>query len=70
MSFPLVFSDVSLLLAVTAIILLITSELLSPSYGNTNIYVNNKRLKTAAVVVSILFLITLAIKIIDIILEP
>jgi hypothetical protein len=69
MSFPLVFSDVSLLLAVTAIILLITSELLSPSYGNTNIYVNNERLKTAAVVVSILFLITLAIKIIEIILE-
>lgn len=64
------FSDLSLLLAVTAIILLITSELLSPSYGNTNIYINNKRLKTAAVVVSILFLITLAIKIINIILEP
>jgi len=70
MSFPLVFSDLSLLLAVTAIILLITSELLSPSYGNTNIYINNKRLKNAAVVVSILFLITLAIKIINIILEP
>jgi len=70
MSFPLVFSDLSLLLAVTAIILLITSELLSPSYGKTNIYINNKRLKNAAVVVSILFLITLAIKIINIILEP
>ena len=70
MSFPLVFSDLSLLLAVTAIILLIASELLSPSYGKTNIYINNKRLKNAAVVVSILFLITLAIKIINIILEP
>jgi len=70
MSFPLMFSDLSLLLAVTAIILLITSELLSPSYGNTNIYINNKRLKNAAVVVSILFLITVAIKIINIILEP
>lgn len=70
MSFPLMLSDLSLLLAVTAIILLITSELLSPSYGNTNIYINNKRLKNAAVVVSILFLITVAIKIINIILEP
>lgn len=70
MSFPLMFSDLSLLLAVTAMILLITSELLSPSYGNTNIYINNKRLKNAAVVVSILFLITVAIKIIDIILKP
>lgn len=70
MSFPLVFSDVSLFLAVTAIILLITSELLSPSYGNTNIYINNKRLRNAALAVSILFLVTLAIKIIEIILKP
>jgi hypothetical protein len=70
MSFPLMFSDLSLLLAVTAIILLITSELLSPSYGNTNIYINNKRLRNAALAVSILFLVTLAITIINIILKP
>jgi len=67
MSFPLVFSDLSLLLAVTAIILLITSELLSPSYGNTSIYINNKRLRNAALVVSILFLVTLAIIIVNIV---
>lgn len=70
MSFPLMFSDLSLLLAVTAIILLITSELLSPSYGNTNIYINNKRLKTAALAVSILFLVTLAIRIINMVINP
>lgn len=70
MSFPLVFSDLSLLLAVTAIILLVTSELLSPSYGNTSMRINNKRLRNAAVVVSILFLVTLAIRIVNIILEP
>jgi hypothetical protein len=70
MSFPLVLSDLSLLLAVTAIILLITSELLSPSYGNTNIYINNKRLKNAALTVSILFLVTLAIRIINMVINP
>jgi len=70
MSFPLVFSDVSLWLAVTAIMLLITSELLSPSYGNTNIYINNKRLRNAAVVVSILFLVTLAIRIVSMVINP
>ena len=70
MSFPLVFSDLSLWLAVTAIILLVTSELLSPSYGNTNIYINNKRLRNAAVVVSILFLVTLAIRIINMVINP
>ena len=70
MSFPLVFDDVSLWLAVTAIILLVTSELLSPSYGNTSIYINNKRLRNAAVVVSILFLVTLAIRIINMVINP
>jgi len=43
---------------------------LSPYYGRTNILINKKRLKNAAVVVSILFLITVATKIINIILEP
>ena len=70
MSFPLMFPDLSLWLAVTAIILLITSELLSPSYGNTNIYINNKRLKNSALAISILFLATLAIRIINMVLNP
>jgi len=70
MQFPLSFWDISLWLAVTAIIMLITSELISPYYGRTNILINKKRLKNAAVVVSILFLITVATKIINIILEP
>jgi len=64
------FPDLSLWLAVTAIILLITSELLSPSYGSTNIYINNKRLKNSALAISILFLATLAIRIINMVLNP
>jgi len=66
MIFPLGFWDISLLLAVTAIMLLITSEVLSPYYGRINIYVNRKRLKNAALTVSIAFLTTVAVRIIDI----
>ena len=67
MNFPLSFWDISLLLAVTAIILLITSELASPCYGKTNLIINKKRLRNIALAFSILFLITVAIRIADII---
>jgi len=69
MMFPLGFWDVSLLLAVTAIILLITSELLSPSYGKVNILVNKKRIENAAIFASTLFLVTVAIRILGIVLN-
>ena len=67
MTFPLSFSDISLLLATTAIILLITSELLSPYYGKINIQINKKRLKNAALATSTVFLATVVIRIISII---
>jgi hypothetical protein len=63
MTFPLSFWDISLLLAVTAIILLITSEMLSPHYGKTNILINKKKLKNAAIIISAIFLTTIAAKI-------
>ena len=67
MSIPLSFWDISLWLAITAIILLITSELISPYYGKTNLLINKKRLKNAALTMGILFLITVVIRIFDII---
>jgi hypothetical protein len=70
MGFPLSFSDTSLWLAVTAIILLVTSELISPYYGKTNLLINKKRLKNAALVVSGLFLVTVTIRVVDIIISP
>jgi len=70
MQFPLSFWDISLWLAVTAIILLITSELISPYYGKTNILINQKRLKNTALTMGILFLITVAIRIYGIIISP
>ena len=70
MQFPLSFWDISLWLAVTAIILLITSELTSPYYGKTNLQINKKRLKNAALTTGILFLITVAIRVYEIIISP
>jgi hypothetical protein len=69
MGFPLSFWDVSLWLAITAIILLITSELISPYYGKTNLLINKKRLRNVALTVSTLFLITVAIRIATIIIS-
>ena len=63
MNFPLGIWDISLLLAITAIILLITSELLSPHYGEANLKINRKRLRNTALTFSILFLATVALKI-------
>lgn len=69
MNFPLGFWDISLFLAVAAIILLITSELLSPHYGKTNLKISRKNLKNAALTICVLFLATVAIKIITIVLN-
>ena len=66
-TFPLNLWDISLILAVAAIILLITSELLSPYYGAANLKINKKRLKNTAMTTSILFLVTVAIRITTII---
>jgi hypothetical protein len=66
--FPLTLEDASLLLATLAIILLVTSELL-PHYGRVTILFNKKRLRNVAATVSILFLTTVAIRIVDIILN-
>ncbi|MBX5327644.1 MAG: hypothetical protein ACQXXH_01540 [Candidatus Bathyarchaeia archaeon] len=70
MNFPLDFWNLSLWLAVTAIILLITSEMLSPYYGKVKIRINRKRLKNISFTVAILFLATVAVRIVNIILTP
>ena len=67
MQFPLTFNDVSLWLAATAIILLITAELISPHYGPANLTIDKGRLRTAALIVGLLFMITVAIRIYGII---
>ncbi|MEM2111042.1 MAG: hypothetical protein QXX08_04085 [Candidatus Bathyarchaeia archaeon] len=68
MDFPLSFWDISLLLATIAIILLITTEIISPHYGRVNILINKKKLRIVAITISIIFLITVLIRISEIIL--
>lgn len=68
MAFPLSFWDISLLTAITAIILLITSEMLSPYHGKLSMPIKRKRLKNTAIALSTIFLATVAIRIINILL--
>jgi len=70
MMLPLGFWDVSLIVAVTSIILLITLELLSPYYGKINMRIDRKKLKNATTALTIVFLATVAIRIASIILNP
>lgn len=63
MQFPLTFWDMSLWLAVIAIILLATSELLSHDSGQTSLLVDKKKLKNVAIGTAILFLCTVAVRI-------
>lgn len=68
LSFPLGFWDISLLTAITAIILLITSGMLSTPSSKVNIKINKKRLKNASLALSTIFLLTVAIRILNVIL--
>ncbi len=63
MQFPLSFSDISAWLAITAIILLATSELLSPYYGQAVPLIERKRLRAAALILSISFMFTVLIQV-------
>ncbi|MCK4313980.1 hypothetical protein E3J49_00815 [Candidatus Bathyarchaeota archaeon] len=64
MNFPLSTSDISLWLAVTAIILLVTSELLSSSTGySRNIVIEKKRLRLVALALGTGFMITVVMRV-------
>ena len=67
MRFPLSIWEISLWLAVTSMILLVASELTSPRYGSVRILINKKALKNVAILTAILFLITVLIRIYEII---
>jgi hypothetical protein len=59
-AFPLGFWDLSLWTAIIAIILVATSELISPYYGKTRLLINRKRLRIIALIVALVFLATVA----------
>ena len=70
MAFPLGLWDLSLWAAITAIILLATSELLSPYYGRTRLMINKRRLRIVALIVALIFLATVAYRIYEIVAKP
>lgn len=70
MAFPLGLWDLSLWTAITAIILLATSEFLSPYYGRTRLVIDRKRLRIVALVVALTFLATATYRIYDIVTKP
>jgi len=64
MRFPLSVSDIGLWLAVTAIILLVTSELLSSSTGRMgNVAIDKKRLRLVALALGIGFMVTVVMRV-------
>lgn len=62
--------DFSLWTAIVAIILLVTSELVSPYYGRTGIVMNRRRLRIAALLVAFIFLGTVAYRVYEIVVKP
>jgi len=67
MQFPFDFWNISLWLAVSGIILLITAQLVSAYDGKATLLIDQRKLKTAAVIMGILFLAMVAIRIYGII---
>ena len=64
MRFPLSVSDIGLWLAATAIILLVTSELLSGSTGRLgNVAVEKKRLRIVALALGLGFMATVIMRV-------
>jgi hypothetical protein len=67
MNFPLSFSDISLWLAVMAILLLITSELLASSTGPLrNVAIEKQRLRLVALALGLGFMITVIMRVFNI----
>jgi hypothetical protein len=64
---PVNFSDISLLLAVSTIVILITIEISSTYYGRTNLILERQKLQTVGICIFAAFLVAVAIQVINII---
>jgi hypothetical protein len=60
--FPLSMSDISLWIAITALILLITSELLFSHSGQLNFPIDKTRLRLAALILGAAFTVTVLLR--------
>lgn len=66
---PLTLQDLSILLALSAILLLVTAELVPYVSGEKTLISEVKKLRNLAMVLGVLFLVTVAITILNIILN-
>ena len=69
MNFPLNFGDISLLLAVLAVILVVTSGIISPYYGRLTMLISREKLRKVSLVFFVLFLATLIIRVFEVVLS-
>lgn len=67
MAFSLSLWDLSLWLAASSIVLLVTSEVLLELIGENHVRVDRTRVRIAGFVVAILFLITIALRIFEVV---
>ena len=63
MQIPIGFHDINILLAILAIILLATSELINPYYGQTGLVIDKGRLRRVSLILGLLFLSTVALRV-------
>ncbi|MDR0461572.1 MAG: hypothetical protein LBH62_09170 [Nitrososphaerota archaeon] len=65
---PLLFSDLGIMFMVGAVLLLLSTELLSAQYGQTNIVINYKKMRRITFIVTGVFFIFATIQLILLIL--
>lgn len=64
---PLLFDDVTLLVAVGSIVVLITAELSSPYYGQTTLTINRQKIRNTGYLLAAVFVIFMVIRLLTII---
>jgi len=67
MPFPLTSWDISLWLAVVAIILLTTAELMPEHYGQKKLLINKERIEKTGLITGMIFLFAVVLRIIGVI---
>jgi uncharacterized membrane protein len=66
LAFPLSLWDLSLWLAASSIVLLVTSEVLLELIGKDHARLDRTRVRNVGIAVAVLFLVTIALRILDI----
>ena len=63
MTFVFSFWDLALWLASSSLVMLVASELMGPYFGRKNVLINVEKLRMIAIIFSVAFIFTIAIRI-------